>query len=420
MPSNTIRSCALAALVLGFCMSAFAQHPPTHGALTRLDWEGKHVPNKGPEHGDYAAGSERFDILRTSLRLTVDVTAAGEGRILDGEVTHVFESLDDTLQTVILDLATDRGLAVDAVLRDGVSYPFVHADDALLIRFPSDLASGVVDSVTVRYHGIPDAPDADRGFWAETHGRDEELEYVISTMSQPAYAKYWWPCKDRPDDKIDQLLEVYTVPDGWLAAGQGLLVDDSPAGAGFHAMTWFHQYPIASYLVSLAASNYVLWEDPCTTSHGTSIPIQNFVYPEDDEDSRVDFAPTCDMIQVCEDRFGVYPFAAEKYGHAQFPWGGAMEHQTCTSYGPPLTGYGVTEYIVIHELVHQWFGDSVGPASGPTSGSTRASPPTVRPCGSNPRMVRTPTSATCARPAAPMTGSGPDRCTIPCPCSPAG
>lgn len=26
--------------------------------------------------------------------------------------------------------------------------------------------------------------------------------------------------------------------------------------------------------------------------------------------------------------FGLYPFADEKYGHAQFGWGGGMEHQT--------------------------------------------------------------------------------------------
>jgi hypothetical protein len=28
-----------------------------------------------------------------------------------------------------------------------------------------------------------------------------------------------------------------------------------------------------------------------------------------------------------------YPFLDEKYGHAEFLWGGAMEHQTCSSMG---------------------------------------------------------------------------------------
>jgi hypothetical protein len=60
-----------------------------------------------------------------------------------------------------------------------------------------------------------------------------------------------------------------------------------------------------------------------------------------------------DMIAAYAGIFGEYPFIAEKYGHAQFLWGGGMEHQTCTSLGV------FNEYIVAHELSHQWWGDLV-------------------------------------------------------------
>ncbi len=49
----------------------------------------------------------------------------------------------------------------------------------------------------------------------------------------------------------------------------------------------------------------------------------------------------------------MYPFADEKYGHAQFGWGGGMEHQTMSF----LSDFGFDP--IAHELAHQWFGDCI-------------------------------------------------------------
>ena len=60
--------------------------------------------------------------------------------------------------------------------------------------------------------GVPGAPDWRRGLFLEDHGPDDAP--IFASMSQPAYAKYWWPTKDRPDDKIERLVLRYTVRDG--------------------------------------------------------------------------------------------------------------------------------------------------------------------------------------------------------------
>jgi aminopeptidase N len=85
-----------------------------------------------------------------------------------------------------------------------------------------------------------------------------------------------------------------------------------------------------------------------------------FVYPEHLERAREDFSVTVDMMEFYASIFGEYPFINEKYGMAVFPWGGAMEHQTITSYGAGLIwGNHRYDYINAHELAHQWFGDCI-------------------------------------------------------------
>jgi len=63
------------------------------------------------------------------------------------------------------------------------------------------------------------------------------------------------------------------------------------------------------------------------------------------------------MIVLFAEKYGEYPFINEKYGHAEFGWGGGMEHQTLTSMG------GYSEGLIAHELAHQWWGDLITCAS---------------------------------------------------------
>jgi aminopeptidase N len=81
--------------------------------------------------------------------------------------------------------------------------------------------------------------------------------------------------------------------------------------------------------------------------------IMNFIYPENFSYVKPFVDETDEMIEVFANRYGEYPFIQEKYGHAEFQWGGAMEHQTCTSMG--FWGSGV----ISHELAHQWYGDMI-------------------------------------------------------------
>jgi aminopeptidase N len=87
--------------------------------------------------------------------------------------------------------------------------------------------------------------------------------------------------------------------------------------------------------------------------------ILNYVLPDQLEQKRAALGRTVRMLEVFAEAFGEYPFIAEKYGHSQFGWGGAMEHQTMTS----TTTFA--ELTIAHELAHQWFGDLITCATWP-------------------------------------------------------
>jgi hypothetical protein len=81
--------------------------------------------------------------------------------------------------------------------------------------------------------------------------------------------------------------------------------------------------------------------------------VQYFIYTSHVGLVEPNYSLTVPMIGVFAQAYGEYPFVEEKYGHAEFVWGGGMEHQTISSMG------GWSEDLISHELAHQWWGDMV-------------------------------------------------------------
>ncbi len=322
------------------------------GRLTALRSALLEVPAK------VAAASNHYDVDTVGLDLRVDVAAQS----LRGMMRMRLRSSVESLSRVVLDLVTS--LAVDSVLTGHGPATFAHAGDTLDIALPVPRFKGQAEEVTVWYHGTP-AREYDNGFTFRIHHYFTPDPYddgpIAASISEPQYAHFWWPCKDRPDDKFISSVAV-TVPDSLVAVSNGVLRGQSTPEPGWIRWAWECLNPIATYLVSVAISDYVTFGETCTTPAAGPIPIQHWVFEADRARAEIDFAPLCDMIAFLEDRCGAYPFANEKYGHAEFLWSGAMEHQTATSYGAVLLpGNNAYDTILLHELAHQWFGDLVTP-----------------------------------------------------------
>lgn len=241
-----------------------------------------------------------------------------------------------------------KSFTIDSIIYHGqqISYS-KQGNYNLILQVPQALAVGLLDSITISYHGTP--PSGGFGSFIQSNHSGTP---IIWTLSEPFGSQDWWPCKNGLTDKIDSIDVFITTPTQHKAASNGLLIGQSTNSDGttYH---WKHNYPIAPYLVAIAVTNYSIYTDDVLLGDGTNMPMLNYVYPENLGSARSGTENLVKVLQFYDSIFHPYPFAKEKYGHAQFGWGGGMEHQTMSF----VTSFGFS--LLSHELAHQWFGDMV-------------------------------------------------------------
>ncbi|MGZ4034881.1 MAG: M1 family aminopeptidase [Bacteroidia bacterium] len=265
---------------------------------------------------------------------------------ISGAVTTYFKPKAAGFNQIQFDLSTV--LTVDSVKYHSAPVTFAQlTGDLLQITLPGIIPVNTLDSITVYYQGTP-ASSGFGSFNKTTHAGAP----IIWTLSEPFGAKDWWPCKQDLIDKMDSLDVIVTTPQINRVASNGLLVSETLSGTNkiFH---WKTKYPIAAYLLGVAVTNYVYYSNYVPLSPTDSIEVLNYVYPEDLAVAQSETPDIINVIKFYDSLTIVYPFANEKYGHAEFGWGGGMEHQTMTF----VINFGHS--LIAHECAHQWFGDRV-------------------------------------------------------------
>lgn len=285
------------------------------------------------------ANTANYDVVYHRLRFTVNPAQYN----IQGNVTTHFRAITP-MNTVTFDLSNQ--LTVSSVKQRNTTLAYTqNANNELVITLPQQQATGVLDSVTIVYQGAP--PTGNDSFATSTHSGTP----ILWTLSEPYGALDWWPCKQDLVDKANAIDVYITAPQQYTSVSNGLQVGQTIAN-GQKTTHFRHNYPIPAYLIAIAVTNYQIYTQQAGTAPN-NFPIVNYIYPESMGTVQTQLAVTLPIMNLYESLFETYPFAAEKYGHAQFGWGGGMEHTTVSFMG------GFDRELIAHELGHQWFGDKI-------------------------------------------------------------
>lgn len=309
-----------------------------------------------PARPSASLASANFDVTYYHLDLLPDLDLGMVG----GTVRVEGDVVGSSLSVLSLDLAASMTVSAVA-LGDGTPLAYSHPGAVLNVTLPAPVAPGGSVTVDITYGGTPVVNGFGNFVFGKRVNASADTMIVAWSLSEPYGAREWWPCKDHPSDKADSVRVTVTVPSPYRVGSQGLLESETPA-AGMTRYDWVSRYPISSYLVSVAIGDYVRYQGtydrpaPLAARFGPlSLPLDHLVYNDTNSDLPNGWANVTDNMEVLEDWFGPYPFPNEKYGHAEFTFGGGMEHQTMSSMGGSSPG------LVSHELAHQWYGDSISP-----------------------------------------------------------
>ncbi len=315
-------------------------------------------PTAAPSNGPFApgadglgdryypkAGNGGYDVGNYDLDVTYDPAT----KELTGVAT-ITASAATNLTSFNLDFT---GLKTNSVtVNDAPAPADQHSDGELVVTPAANIATGTTFTTVISYGGVPagfsDPALGQTGFLSTAEG--------AIAIGEPEVASSWFPVNDHPRDKATYTIKI-TVPTALSALSNGVLQSkQASAKAGFTTWTWRESSPMASYLATMVVGNYRVQE---STHDGK--PVVLAVHTSLSTAIDTELAKTPAAIDFLVSTFGPYPFDAMggiviNDQRVSF----ALENQTRPIYSAAFFTPGRdSSRVIVHELAHQWFGDSV-------------------------------------------------------------
>ena len=312
------------------------------------------------------SAKRKFDLIHTELDLAFDwsnQTVIGKANLT--LVPYFYPQKQ--LELDAKDFEVGAIFLVEGESKQKLNYRY---DEKLLsIYLPESLTAKDTFQVEVNYTAFP---NRNSGAGSEAITDNKGLYFIdpldtiptkpsmIWTQGETEHNSKWFPTIDKPNERFTQLFKL-TVPDSMVSISNGVLLRQENLGNGLRTDTWEMNLPHAPYLAALAIGDFGRVE-----AKWKEIPLGYYVEKGFEKGAAKVFENTPEMIGFFEEKLGV-----------DFPWpkydqivvrdfvSGAMENTTASIFMEELRLNereaidSEWDYIIAHELFHQWFGDYV-------------------------------------------------------------
>ncbi|GAA2723610.1 M1 family metallopeptidase [Actinocorallia aurantiaca] len=270
----------------------------------------------------------------------VELRFTPEGHRVDAAVEIDAKATQD-LTSFNLDY---RGPKITEVTVNGRPAEYKREGQELVVTPATAIEKGTEFETEVGYSGTPPTfTNSGLGSYGWNKTKDGAL-----VSGQPDGAAAWLPSNDHPSDKATYDFSI-TVPSRLRAYANG--EPDKPVTkGGLTTYGWHERTPMASYLATVAIGRFVEQR-----SRLGRIQVITAVDPKYRKSLKRVHDTTIKSLRWQQKVFGAYPFTTAG-GIVDDPQlGYALETQSRPIYG----GFVPDEAFVVHEIAHQWFGNSV-------------------------------------------------------------
>lgn len=282
----------------------------------------------------------------------INIEANDSNRYIRCTTIYKLMSKESPIDSVYFEFSPT--FTIDSVSINNQSCTYYYSNDTLILYTLNAIPANTLFDVCITYHGEATSGGTYRGL-TNTYS-SQYNQRITWTLSESFHLKDWLPCKQDLTDRLDSAWIFITVDSVCKAGSEGILSAITPLPNGKVRYEWKEHHPIQYYLLSIAVGKFAEYSFKIhIPGLADSLLIMNYIYqdPQCLIDNKADIERTGDFIRIFSEKYGMYPFADEKYGHCQVPLGGGMEHQTMTTLG------SFVPYLVAHELSHMWFGDNI-------------------------------------------------------------
>lgn len=279
-----------------------------------------------------------IDILH--YRIAIEIPR--EGAEIWGETRILFDVRGESVTALPLDLI---GMIVDSVAVNGRRVESRHAHGRLTVPLSPQSHAGDRAVASVWYHGSPRD-----GLYIR---RNKHGERTAFADNWPNRARYWFPSVDHPSDKatvdfwIRHPIETQAIANGTF---RGMRVVEGD----MKITRWSESVASPTYVMVIGVADFAVVEQA-----DTCIPLSYWLFPQDREAGVEQFSRAGEVLRLFSDWFGPYPYEKLALVQSSTRFGG-MENSSAIFFAEdPIGTETSVEETVVHEIAHQWFGDSV-------------------------------------------------------------